>query len=168
MNLLPTRNRTPALHRAGFRSVPEMLDYAAKGETGVTFFNAKGELLSTLPWREMRDRAHVAARKLIGAGFAPGERLLITADTWPGFFDAFFGAQYAGLLPVPISIPVGIGGKLSYLDQLRRQFAASGAVAALGVDDLADFLADAAQEFPAVRLHGGLAAIDALPEKQVE
>ena len=121
MNLLPTRNRTLALHRAVFRSVPEMLDYAAKGETGVTFFNAKGELLSTLPWREMRDRAHVAARKLIGAGFAPGERLLITADTWPGFFDAFFGAQYAGLLPVPISIPVGIGGKLSYLDQLRRQ-----------------------------------------------
>ena len=84
------------------------------------------------------------ARKLIGAGFARGERLLITADTWPGFFDAFFGAQYAGLLPVPVSIPVGIGGKDAYLDQLRRQFAASGAVAAVGIDDLAGFLADAA------------------------
>ena len=77
------------------------------------------------------------ARKLIGAGFARGERLLITADTWPGFFDVFFGAQYAGLLAVPVSIPVGIGGKEAYLDQLRRQFDASGAVAAVGIDELA-------------------------------
>jgi fatty-acyl-CoA synthase len=168
MNPLPTRSRQLVVRRAAFRSVPEMLDYAARGDTGVTFYNARGELLSALPWREMRERAHVAARKLIGAGFAAGDRLLITADTWPGFFDAFFGAQYAGLLPVPISIPVGIGGKEAYLDQLRRQFAASGAVAALGLDDLAGYLADAAKEFPAVRLHGGLGVLDALPEKAVD
>ena len=168
MSSLPSRNRQLALRRAGFRSVPEMLDYAAQGETGVTFYSARGEQLSALPWKELRERAHVVARKLIGAGFARGERLLITADTWPGFFDAFFGAQYAGLLPVPVSIPVGIGGKDAYLDQLRRQFAASGAVAAVGVDDLADFLADAAAEFPAVRLHGGMDAIETLPEKPVD
>jgi fatty-acyl-CoA synthase len=168
MSSLPTRNRQLALRRAGFQSVPEMLDYAAQGETGVTLYSARGEQLSVLPWKEVRERAHVVARKLIGAGFARGERLLVTADTWPGFFDAFFGAQYAGLLPVPVSIPVGIGGKDAYLDQLRRQFAASGAVAAVGLDDLAGFLADAAAEFPAVRLHGGMAAIEALPEKPVD
>lgn len=168
MILLPTRNRQLALRRAAFRSLPEMLDYAAQGETGVTFYNARGEQLSALSWREVRERAHVVARKLIGAGFARGERLLITADTWPGFFDTFFGAQYAGLLPVPVSIPVGIGGKEAYLDQLRRQFAASGAVAAVGIDDLAGFLAEAAGEFPALRLHGGMEAIEALPEKPVD
>ena len=65
MNPLPTRNRSLALRRAAFRSVPEMLDYAAEGETGVTFFNAKGELLSTLAWREVRERAHVAAQLAI-------------------------------------------------------------------------------------------------------
>jgi fatty-acyl-CoA synthase len=165
---LPTRNSQLALHRAGHRSVPEMLDYAARGQTGITFYNVRGEILSALAWREVRDRAQVTARRLIGAGFAPGDRMLITADTWPGFFDLFFGAQYAGLLPVPVSIPVGIGGKDAYLDQLRRQLAASGAVAAIGVDDLAGFLADAAGEFPAVRLHGGLAAVEALPEKPVD
>jgi len=168
MNSLPTRNRSLALRRAGFRSVPEMLDYAAQGESGITFYTARGEQLSALPWKEVQQRAHVMARKLIGAGFARGERLLVTADTWPGFFDAFFGAQYAGLLPVPVSIPVGIGGKEAYLDQLRRQFAASGAVAAVGLDDLAGFLADAAAEFPAVRLHGGMGAIESLPEKPVD
>jgi fatty-acyl-CoA synthase len=167
MSPLPTANPKLALRRAAFRSVPEMLDYAAQGDTGVTFYSARGELLSALPWREIRERAHVAARKLIGAGFAVGDRLLITADTWVGFFDAFFGAQYAGLVPVPVSIPVGIGGKEAYLEQLRRQFAASGAVAAVGIDDLAGFLADVAQEFP-VRLHGGMGAIESLPEKPVD
>jgi fatty-acyl-CoA synthase len=168
MNSLPTRNSQHALRRADFRSVPEMLDYAAAGQTGITFYNVRGEILSALTWRDIRERAQVTARRLIGAGFAVGERILITADTWPGFFDVFFGAQYAGLLPVPVSIPLGIGGKDSYLDQLRRQLAASGAVAAVGVDDLAGFLADASGAVPAVRLHGGMAAIEALPEKPVD
>jgi fatty-acyl-CoA synthase len=168
MKPLPTNNPQLPLRRAGFGSVPEMLDYAARGDTGITLYNVKGDILSTLSWRDLRGRAQVLARRLIGAGFASGERILITADTWPGFFDLFFGAQYAGLLPVPVSIPLGIGGKDAYLDQLRRQLEASGAVAALGVDDLAGFLADAAREFPAVRLHGGLSAVEALPEKAVD
>ncbi|MPZ36300.1 MAG: fatty acyl-AMP ligase [Rhodospirillales bacterium] len=165
---LPTRNSQLALRRADFRTVPEMLDYAARGETGVTFYSVRGEILSASSWREIRERAHVTARRLIGAGFAPGERILITADTWPGFFDSFFGAQYAGLLPVPVSVPVGIGGKDAYVDQLRRQLAASGAVAAVGIEDLAGFLADATAELPAVRLHGGMSVVEALPEKQVD
>ena len=70
MNPLPTANPKLALRRAAFRSVPEMLDYAAQGDTGVTFYSARGELLSALPWREIRERAQVTARKLIGAGFA--------------------------------------------------------------------------------------------------
>ena len=69
---------------------------------------------------------------------------------------------------MPVSVPVGIGGKDAYLDQLRRQLAASGAVAAVGIEDLAGFLADAAAEFPAVRLHGGMSVIEALPEKPVD
>ena len=47
-----------------------MLDYAAQGETGVTFYSVRGEILSALPWREIRERAQVTARRLIGAGFA--------------------------------------------------------------------------------------------------
>ncbi len=36
MNPLPSRNRQLSLRRAAFRSVPEMLDYAAQGDTGVS------------------------------------------------------------------------------------------------------------------------------------
>ena len=69
---------------------------------------------------------------------------------------------------MPVSIPVGIGGKAAYLDQLRRQFAASGAVAALGLDDLAGYLGEVAAEFPAVRPAGRHGRLEALPEKAVD
>ena len=168
MNALPSRSPNLPLRRADFRSVPEMLDYAARGDTGVTIYNARGDLISARSWRQIREAAHTVARKLIGAGFAAGDRMLIIADTWPGFFDLFFGAQYAGMLPVPVSLPVGIGGKESYLDQLRRQVATSGAVAAFGIDDLAGFLGEIAKEFPTLRLHGSFDVVAALPDAQVD
>src|ERR1700682_5020621 len=86
MNSLPTRNSQHALRRADFRSVPEMLDYAAQGQTGVTFYNVRGEILSALAWREVRERAQVTARRLIGAGFAAGERNLVTRRPRAGLF----------------------------------------------------------------------------------
>ena len=55
MNPLPSRNSRLALRRADFGSVPEMLDYAATGETGITFYSVKGEILSSLSWREAPD-----------------------------------------------------------------------------------------------------------------
>ncbi|WP_421996823.1 fatty acyl-AMP ligase [Reyranella sp.] len=168
MTATPTRNATLALRRADFRSVPEMLGYAARGDTGVTFYSVRGEILSTLAWRDVETRAQAVARRLIGAGFQRGERILVTADTWPGFFDLFFGAQHAGLLPVPVSVPAGIGGKDAYVEQLRRQLSASGAVAAIAIDELRDFLLEAARDLPAVRLAGGMDVIEALPDAAVE
>ena len=121
----PTRNSSLPFRRGGFASLCEALDYAARGETGLNFFDARGRLLSRLPYRDLRTQAQAFARRLIGAGIARGERLLIVADTWPGFCVAFFGAQYAGVLPVPVSVPVGLGAKASYIDQLGRQIAAA-------------------------------------------
>lgn len=167
MTPTPTRNSGLPYRRGGFGCLAEALDYAARGQTGVNFFDARGRLTAALPWREARENAHVFARRLIGAGFGAGERLLITAETWPGFVTAFLGAQYAGLLPVPVSLPAGLGAKDAYIAQLRRQLAASGAVAALAIEPLAGYLADAA-EGSQVRLAGTMAAFDALPEKPVD
>ncbi len=120
-----------------------------------------------MSWRDAREQAHVFARRLIGGGFSVGDRLLITADTWPGFVTAFFGAQYAGLLPVPVSLPAGLGAREAYIAQLRRQLAASGAVVALATDSLAGYVATAA-EGTSVRLVGAMAAFEALPEKAAD
>ena len=167
MTPTPTRNAALPFRRGGFGCLIEALDYAARGAPGVNFFDARGRQTAVQPWREAQAQAHVFARRLIGAGFAQGDRLLITAETWPGFITAFFGAQYAGLLPVPVSLPAGLGARDAYIDQLRRQLTASGAVAALSVDSLAGYLTSAA-EGTAVRLVGPMAVFDAVPEKAVD
>src|SRR5215475_2695750 len=93
MKPLPTRNSQLAWRRADFRSVPEMLDYAARGATGITFYNVRGEILSTLPWRDLQGRAQVLARRMIDDGVAARERVVLTALMWPGFFALLFEAQ---------------------------------------------------------------------------
>lgn len=167
MTPTPTRNTALPYRRGGFGCLTEALDYAARGETGVNFFDARGRLTAVAPWIDVRGQAQVFARRLIGAGFAVGDRLLITAETWPGFLTAFFGAQYAGLLPVPVALPAGLGARDAYIAQLRRQLSASGAVAALAVDSLANYLAAAAKD-TSVRLVGPMAAFEALPEAAVD
>ena len=163
----PTRNSSLPFRRGGFASLCEALDYAAQGETGLNFFEARGRLLASLPYRDLQTQAQTFARRLIGAGIARGERLLIIADTWPGFCIAFFGAQYAGVLPVPVAVPVGLGAKASYIEQLSRQIAASGAIGVVAPDELAAYAVTAAQGTTA-RLAGSMATFEALPDPAVD
>ena len=163
----PTRNAVLPFRRGGFASLCEALDYAARGETGLNFFDARGRLLSSLTYRALRAQAQSFARRLIGAGVARGQRLVLVADTWPGFCVAFFGAQYAGALPVPVAVPVGLGAKASYIEQLHRQIVAADAVGLVVPDDLAAYAA-AARGTAAALLAGTMARFEALPEAPVE
>lgn len=162
----PTRNGRLPFRRGGFASLCEALDYAADGETGLNFFDARGKLLSRLPYADLRVQAERFARRLIGAGIGRGERLVIVADTWPGFCVAFFGAQYSGVLPVPVAVPVGLGAKQSYIAQLRRQLVTAGASALVVPDELAAF-AEAAAAGTWTRLVGTMSTFEALPEAAV-
>ena len=163
----PTRNATLPFRRGGFSSLCDALDYAAQGETGLNFFDARGRLTACLPYGDLRDRARQLARRLIGAGMRRGERLVIVADTWPGFCVAFFAAQYAGVLAVPVAVPVGLGAKESYIAQLRRQIVAADAVGILAPDELADF-AVAAAAGTSARLAGAMSVFEALPQSPDE
>ena len=163
----PTHNVRLPFRRGGFASLCEALDYAAEGETGLNFFDARGKLLSSLPYGLLRAQAQAFARRLIGGGIARGERLLIVADTWPGFCVAFFGAQYAGILPVPVAVPVGLGAKASYIEQVKRSIVACGAIGILAPDELAAYVATAA-EGTSARLAGSMSTFEAaLPEVDV-
>ncbi len=163
----PTHNASLPFRRGGFAGLAEALDYAARGETGLNFFDARGQLLSSLSYRQLRFEAQSFARRLVSAGFGPGERLIIVADTWPGFCVAFFGCQYAGVVPVPVPVPVGFGAKAHYIFQLRRQILASQALGILAPDELVDFARTAAEGTTA-RHAGGMAVFDALPETRAD
>ncbi len=159
----PTENAKLAFRRAGFANLCEALDYAALGDTGLNFFGVRGEMLSRLPYNALRAQAQAFGRRLIGATVARGERLVLIADTWPGFCIAFFGAQYAGVVPVPVAIPVGLGARASYIEQLRNQIVAANAVGILAPDELAEY-AQLAAEGTTARIAGPMTVFDALPE----
>jgi fatty-acyl-CoA synthase len=164
--MTPSTNTALKFRNADFASLCEALDYAARGETGYNFFNARGQLTATLPYAELRQRAQSFARKLIVAGISRGARMLLVAETDPDFIVAFFGCQYAGIVPVPVSMPAGLGAKQSYIAQLRLQLQGSGAIAAMAPAGLEKFIAEAAEDSP-VRLQGAPAFFHALPEKDV-
>ena len=60
-------------------------------------------------------------------GMKQGERVALILPTNEDFILCFFGAIRAGIIPVPIYTPLGIGGLQSYLDNTRHIVEKSGA-----------------------------------------
>lgn len=104
-----------------FRTLGEALDYAASGARGLNFHDARGTLLRAYPYSELREDALAQARRLIGMGVQPGERVALVAETGAEFASLFFGTVYAGAWPVPLPLPTSFGGRDSYIDQLAVQ-----------------------------------------------
>ncbi len=116
----PTQDDLPRRF-ADFNTLGEALDYAAKGDRGFNFHDARASLVRVYPFSELRTDARDAARRLIEFGIKPGDRVALIADTEPRFCALFFGAVYAGALPVPLPLPTSFGGKESYVDQIGVQ-----------------------------------------------
>src|SRR3546814_6986771 len=84
----------------------DLVDYAARGETGHNYYSVRGELIVALPYATLRERSVSVAKRLVGLGLPRGARVGLVADTSPAFHSFFFGCQYAGLIPVPLPLPV--------------------------------------------------------------
>lgn len=146
MNPTPTTNDRLPARLADFASLPEALDYAARGNTGFNFYSARGDLTNVLPYRELRERAVETARGLVRSGIQRNSRVLLIADTTPDFAVMFFACQYAGMIGVPVSLPTTLGGRDSFIAGLRRQLIGSGASAAAAPNELSEYLMAAAQD----------------------
>lgn len=142
--LTPTTNADLPFRAEGFHTLPEGLDYAARGETGFNFFTARGELATALPYRELRRQAHELALRLGGAGLERGDRVAIVAETSPEFVTAFFACQYAGFVAVPLPLCINIGGHDAYVERLRGMLQSAGARLAVAPADLLATLREAA------------------------
>ncbi len=116
----PTVTVNSGLERklGGFATLHEGLDYAARGVTGFNFYSPRGRLETALTYRELRERALVAARRLMTFGVERGARIAVVAETSPEFMEVFFGCQYAGFIPVPIPYSMYIGGGDAYVQRL--------------------------------------------------
>jgi fatty-acyl-CoA synthase len=121
------------------------LDFAATGETGLNFHDLRGKLTLALPYRDLRDQARATARALLAAGLSTGDRVALIADTTPEFVRAFFGCQYAGLIPAPLPLPAPLGGREAYIAQIARMLAAADAAAIVAPVEWEEWIAQAGE-----------------------
>ncbi|MEO6256470.1 MAG: fatty acyl-AMP ligase [Sphingomicrobium sp.] len=131
---------------ANFETLGEALDYAAGGLRGLNFHDARGTLVRTYPYSELRDDALAHAQRFITLGLKPGDRLALIAETGAEFAAVFFGAVYAGLWPVPLPLPTSFGGREAYVEQLKVMLTSSDPALFLFPAEIAEFAGAAAAE----------------------
>ena len=159
----PTPTFSGLSQRKGdFSTLPNALDYAAGGETGLNFFSVRGELTEALPYRALRAQALQLGRRLLGLGMRPGERVAIIAGTDPDFVRMFCACQYAGLIPVPMPLPFAFGGREAYVTHVRRLTETARATALFAPRVLVGWLSGLAAELR-LRVCGTVAELSATP-----
>ena len=140
----PTEDTLPRRF-ADFETLGAALDYAATGQRGLNFHDARGSLTRAYPFSNLRNDALAMARRLVAAGIKPEDRIAIVAETSPDFAALFFGAVYAGAWPVPLPLPTSFGGRDSYVEQLRVQLSSCEPVLLIYPPELAQMGVDAAR-----------------------
>lgn len=162
----PTPTDTPNLPRrlADFPTITAALDYAARGDAGFNFYDARGALQTILPFRDLRDQAIATAGRLAGAGLLPGDRVSLLAATNTDFLTSFFGALYAGIIPVPLPLPTAFGRREGYIGQIRGQIESSGARLVLSPSEFAPIVAEASAGLNLL-MAGTRADLESVPEK---
>ncbi|MET0987426.1 MAG: AMP-binding protein, partial [Steroidobacteraceae bacterium] len=129
------------MRRAQFATLAEALDYAAAGNTGFNYYDGRGDLTATLPYRVLREQARALARRL--QSLSRGSRIALVAHTHPEFAVMFYACQYAGLVPVPLPAAIHLGGRDAYVQHLRQMMLDCEAAAAFAPAEFLDLLRQA-------------------------
>ncbi len=166
MEPTPTSSGLP-LRFSGFGTLRDALDYAASGQSGMNFYSGRLELSHVLSYRDLRDSAQSLARKMLGAGLKPGERVALIADTDADFVRTFFACQYAGLIPAPLPMPQAFGGREGYVALVRRMIVGARASAAFSPAWLDAWLQEAVAGID-LKLSGSFHQVTELPEADTD
>ncbi|MGH0032464.1 MAG: fatty acyl-AMP ligase [Myxococcota bacterium] len=102
----------------------ELLEGAARSGRGVCFVDAR-ERDAFCSYAAILESARATGGGLQKLGVRPGDRVAIVLPTGPDFFDAFFGALYAGAVPVPLYPPVRLGRLDEYHERTAAMLRAS-------------------------------------------
>ncbi len=140
-------------------TIAALLEHAAHSAHGIRFVDRAEGDGTRVGYGEVLERARGVAGALQRMGLAAGDRVALVLPTAPAFFDAFFGAMLAGLVPVPLYPPVRLGRLDEYHERTAAMLRASGARLVLS-DRRIRRLLGRSIEAAAVEL--GCAAVDAL------
>jgi fatty-acyl-CoA synthase len=97
-----------------------LLDAAAQGDArrGFTFVSEEGEAFYS--FEEVAVQASRYAAAMLRTGARPGDRIALALPDNTEFVFSFLGAMHAGLVPVPMYPPMGVGKLGFYLEQARH------------------------------------------------
>jgi len=144
----PTRNVSLPFQQGGFKSLCEVLDYAAQGDTGLNFHDVRGRLEQTLSYVHLRRSAVAVAKRLRERGLTIGSPIALVAETSPAFLKLFYACQYAGFVPCPLPHHLRTGAPDAYVAQLRQLLARTRAHLLLVPERLVDSATQAAEGLP--------------------
>ena len=96
------------------------LDRLGHRPDGGLRFVDRAEQASWFPWTEVHERALAVCGGLRTLGVERGDRIPLVFPTTIEFFEAFFGVQLAGAVPVPLYPPVRLGRLGQYLQTTAR------------------------------------------------
>ena len=161
LEVTPTEHALP-LRPADFSNLAEALDYAAQGATGCNFYNGRGKLYAVVPYATLRVEARMLAKRLLSTNVPRGSRVAIVAETSPDVIRFFFACQYAGLVPVPLPIPINLGSHHIYVEQLRGMIESCGASMAMASSAFDALLTEATNGL-GMAFVGNPGMFDALP-----
>src|SRR5581483_10297685 len=162
-DMAPVKPGRPAFRAADFSTVPEALDYASTGSAGAQFYSARGDLLEELTYRDLKDQARSLARRMLRAGLMVGDRVALLAETDGNFLRAFFACQYAGLVAVPLPLPVAFGGRAGYVEHIRLMLTVAKATAILSPPSFLDMVRESAEAFD-LAMVGTFDLFDGIPD----
>lgn len=117
------------LRLGDFETITDALDYAAAGSAGFSFYTPRGELAQVLTYANLRTSALSIARKLLGTGLRPGDRIALIAETGPDFPVCLFACLYAGIVPCIAPAETNVLARNSYLARIAGIIRSCGASA---------------------------------------
>ena len=106
-----------------FETLLAALVNAASTPLGITFVGLD-ERESTLSYAQLLQSSRAVAGALERLGVLPGDRVALILPTGASFPIAFFGALFAGAVPVPLYPPVRFGRLPEYHAQTARMLSA--------------------------------------------
>jgi len=117
----PLQTLPPATAPDHARTLVEALEWHVArhpDRVHLTLLDDEGSVERTLTYAELAEAARRVAAGLIARDIEPGDRIALMLPTGIDFFTGFFGALYAGAVPVPIYPPA----RLSQIEEhMRRQ-----------------------------------------------
>lgn len=104
---------------------------------------------------------------MLSLGLSKGDRVALIAETSVGFVESFFACQYAGLVAVPLAIPMGIGQRASYITKLQGLINSCAPAAIISSEEWVPLITSATEDAPPTHILSN-DDFHALPEADVE